>query len=313
VSGLAVTDLSVQIGRQSILSEVSCTVPDNSVLAVLGPSGSGKSTLLRAIAGFVPSTGRIVLGGVDIARMPSHRRGIGLMFQSHALFPHLSVADNVAFGLVESGWSSAKIDIRVDELLSLVELRQFRNRSVTALSGGEAQRVALARALAPKPSLLMLDEPLGSLDRRLREGLVDELSILLRMVGTTALYVTHDQQEAALVADEMLILEAGLVVATGDSESLWRTPATAWIAGFLGHPNVSEEAAIPLTALSVAVDGPAATVLSSRFVDGRWRSVVRLHEPLHGIGELVMETDRSLRPDEVVKLRVDTPQVHRFD
>ncbi len=313
MSGLAVTDLSVRIGPQSILGDVSFTVPDNSVLAVLGPSGSGKSTLLRAIAGFVPSTGRIVLGGVDISQIPSHRRGIGLMFQSHALFPHLSVADNIAFGLVESGWSSTEIDSRVDELLKLVELPQFRNRSVATLSGGEAQRVALARALAPRPSLLMLDEPLGSLDRRLREGLVDELSILLRTVGTTALYVTHDQQEAALVADQMLILEAGAVVATGDSESLWRTPASAWIASFLGHPNVSEEAAVPLTALSVATDGVSATVLSSRFVDGRWRSVVRLHESIYGIGELVIETDSSLRIDDAVKLGVDSAQVHRFD
>ncbi len=313
MSGLTVRELSVRIGQQSILSDVSFTVPNNSVLAVLGPSGSGKSTLLRAIAGFVPSTGGIVLGGVDVAAIPSHRRGIGLMFQSHALFPHLSVADNIAFGLVESGWTSDRIHTRVDELLNLVELRKFHDRSIATLSGGEAQRVALARALAPSPSLLMLDEPLGSLDRRLREGLVDELAILLRRVGTTALYVTHDQQEAALVADRMLILEAGSVVADSDAQSLWRRPATPWIASFLGHPNVSQEAAVPLTALSVASDGIPATVLSSRFVDGQWRSVVRLHEPLSGISELVMETPGSLGFDEVVGIQVDSAQVHRFD
>ncbi|MFW2381866.1 MAG: ABC transporter ATP-binding protein [Acidimicrobiales bacterium] len=321
MSGLAVSNLSVTIGTTPILQDVSFTAPDGSVLAVLGPSGSGKSTLLRAIAGFVPASGTVELGRNDVTDVPPHRRGIGLMFQNHALFPHLSVTDNVAFGLVEAGWAPAERAARVDELLELVELPRFGHRSVSHLSGGEAQRVALARALAPRPSLLMLDEPLGSLDRRLREGLVDELASLLRTVGTTALYVTHDQEEAAVVADQLLLLEAGSVVAAGDAQSLWRSPVTPWIARFLGHPNVSDSAVIPITALTVAPDGMAAavpdgvvaTVLSARFVDGRWRSTVRLHESLNGLGGLAMETDKQLPIGGTVTIRVDQSQVHRFD
>jgi thiamine transport system ATP-binding protein len=308
-----VSDLSVQIGGTPILSDVSFAVPDGSVLGILGPSGSGKSTLLRALAGLVRASGKIVLGQTDVSEVPVHRRGIGLMFQSHALFPHLSVADNISFGLIEAGWPPREITARVDELLSLVELPDFGGRSISTLSGGEAQRVALARALAPRPSLLMLDEPLASLDRRLREGLVDQLASLLRTVGTTALYVTHDQEEAAVVADRLLLLEAGSVLATGDTESLWRSPVTPWIARFLGHPNVSETAVVPITALTVSDRGLEATVLSGRFVDGRWRSVLQLRESFLGLGEMSMETSKALPTDGVLRVEVDAAQVHRFD
>ncbi len=304
--------LSVSLEGTSILSDVSLRVEGGSVLAVLGPSGSGKSTLLRAIAGLIRSDGAIELDGRDIASVPTHRRGIGLMFQSHALFPHLSVADNVAFGLVELGWSSTDIDRRVVELLELVELGHAENRSVATLSGGEAQRVALARALAPEPSLLMLDEPLGSLDRRLREELADSLASLLRTVDTTALYVTHDQEEASLVADRMLILEQGAVTATGRPAPLWQSPRSAWIARFLGHPNVSEEAMVPVPAVSLVPDGMPATVGSCRFVDGVWRTEVILDQPVVGLDRLVLHAPSPHAEGSETSVRVDFDQIHRF-
>ncbi len=219
--------------------DVSLQVAQDEVVALLGPSGCGKTTLLRVIAGLeVPDAGTVRFGGRDMAGVPAHRRGFGLMFQDYALFPHRNVAQNIAFGLEMQGWDRARIARRVSEMLELVGLRGYERRRVFELSGGEQQRVALARSLAPQPRLLMLDEPLGSLDRALREQLLEELRQILRRVGVTTIYVTHDQQEAFALADRIVILRAGRVMQEGTPEDVYCHPADAFVAHFLGLPNL---------------------------------------------------------------------------
>lgn len=226
------------------LCQVSLAVAAGEIVALLGPSGCGKTTLLRIIAGLeTPDSGTVLLDGADIAGVPTHVRDFGLMFQDYALFPHKNVFDNVAFGLRmhrrADGGSDAEIKRRVDEALALVGLRGFERRSVSELSGGEAQRVALARSLAPRPRLLMLDEPLGSLDRATRERLMVELRDILTGVQVTALYVTHDQTEAFSIADRVVIMNVGRIEQVGVPEALYRRPATGFVARFLGMTNLA--------------------------------------------------------------------------
>jgi thiamine transport system ATP-binding protein len=214
---------------------VDLTVDDGEIVCVLGPSGSGKSTLLRAVAGLEPlAAGRITRDGVDLDGVPPHRRNLGLMFQDHALFPHRDVLGNVVFGLRARDVPRAAAAARAREVLALVGLAGFEHRSVRELSGGEQQRVALARALAPAPGLLMLDEPLGSLDRALRDRLVVELRELLAALGVSALFVTHDHDEALAIADRVAIMHAGRVEQVGPAPEVWRRPATEFVARFLG-------------------------------------------------------------------------------
>ncbi len=206
---LETRDLTVRFGATTAVDAVSLRIPTGEVFALLGASGSGKSTLLRAIAGLEPCTGDVLWDGQSVAGVPPHRRGFGLMFQDGQLFPHLDVAGNVGYALRVTGRPDAA---RVAELLELVGLAGFGKRRVTDLSGGEQQRVALARSLAASPRLLMLDEPLSSLDRELRERLATELRDILRAAGTTAILVTHDHEEARVVADRVGILDRGRLV-----------------------------------------------------------------------------------------------------
>jgi len=241
VRGLRVTYPAADAaeGRVSVLDELDLEVGDGEVVTVLGPSGCGKSTLLRAVAGLVePDAGQIELGGRDLTGMPPHRRGIGLMFQDYALFPHRDVGDNVAFGLRMRGDRAADRDARVGELLALVGLGGAERRAVSTLSGGERQRVALARALAPSPELLMLDEPLGALDRTLRDRLVVELRELFAEVGVGVLYVTHDQTEALGLGHRVVVMEDGRAAQVGPPAELWTRPATPFVARFLGFANL---------------------------------------------------------------------------
>jgi thiamine transport system ATP-binding protein len=204
------------------------------VLAVIGPSGSGKSTLLRLTAGLErPTSGAILRDGVDLAGIPVHRRGFGLMFQDYSLFPHLSVEQNVGFGLRMTGWTAARRRDRVREMLRLVRMEDMARRDVLTLSGGEQQRVALARSLAPQPGLLMLDEPLGALDAELRGSLLDELARILHSVRVTVLYVTHDHGEAMAVASRIAVLNQGRLEHAGTPLDLVREPASAFVASFL--------------------------------------------------------------------------------
>lgn len=204
---LEARELTVRFGERTVLDQVSLTVAEGEVVAVLGPSGVGKSTLLRVLAGLlVADSGSVWLDGTDITRLPSHRRGIGLVFQDEQLFPHLDVAANIGFGLRMQGTAKQQRNERVAELLTLVGLAGFEHRRVGNLSGGEAKRVALARALAPHPRVLLLDEPLTGLDRELHDRLTGEVAGLLRATATTALLVTHDRDEAAAIADRTIVL-----------------------------------------------------------------------------------------------------------
>ena len=248
---LEVRNLSVAYGDSRVLDAVSLDAADGELVAILGPSGAGKSTLLRAIAGLlVPETGVISWEGVDLAKVPPHERSFGLMFQDYALFPHRTVGQNVAFGLRMRGDEGPDIDRRVDEVLGWVNLAGFEKRAISTLSGGEQQRVALARALAPEPKLLMLDEPVGSLDRSLRQRLVDELRSVLGEQRITSLYVTHDQDEAMILADRVVIMRGGEVVQSGTPRQLWEAPASRWIAEFL-------DVGIPVESLPGVTDRPS--------------------------------------------------------
>ena len=227
---LTVNNLFKSFGSLHALNGVSFTLPTESILAVIGPSGCGKSTLLAIIAGLTqPESGDILWNDHSLRAEPPHQRGFGLMFQEYALFPHLTVGDNVAFGL--RGPHKHRV---ATEMLARVGLAGFEQRDVQTLSGGEQQRVALARSLAPQPRLLMLDEPLGALDRALREQLTVELRTLLREFKQTAIYVTHDQQEAFGIADQVLVLNAGRVEQQGTPEQVYASPANEFVKQFLG-------------------------------------------------------------------------------
>jgi thiamine transport system ATP-binding protein len=230
---LAVEGLTVRYGALAAVDDVAVTVADGEVLALLGPSGCGKSTLLRAVAGLEPPAGGTIRwDDTDLADVPVHKRGFGLVFQDGQLFPHRDVAGNVAFGLRMRRLPGRAE--RVTELLELVGLAGYERRKVTELSGGEAQRVALARALAPRPRLLLLDEPLSALDRALREQLAMDLAGLLRVAGATALVVTHDHDEAFTLADRVAVMRKGKIVQADPPEEVWRQPVDEDTARFLG-------------------------------------------------------------------------------
>jgi thiamine transport system ATP-binding protein len=236
---LQLEGVSVRFGERAVVDRVDLEVAEHEIVCVLGPSGSGKSTLLRVVAGLQrPSEGRVLLGGADQAGVPVHRRGVGLMFQDHQLFPHRDVGGHVAFGLRMRGAGRAAYTSQVAELLELVGLPGAQGRAVASLSGGEQQRVALARALAPSPRLLMLDEPLGQLDRGLRERLVVELQTLFTRLGTTVLAVTHDQGEAFALADRVVVMRDGRIAQAGTPLEVWQRPASEFVARFLGFENV---------------------------------------------------------------------------
>jgi ABC-type Fe3+/spermidine/putrescine transport system ATPase subunit len=226
-------------GGVAALRGVSLRVEPGEIVCLLGPSGCGKTTLLRIIAGLeIPDSGTVRFRGVDMATTAVHERNFGLMFQDFALFPDKSVAGNVAFGLRMQRRPSNEIDARVSQMLELVNLNGYAERSVFQLSGGERQRVALARSLAPEPKLLMLDEPLGSLDRLLRESLILDLRAILKQMALTSVYVTHDQQEAMAVADRVAVMDRGVIAQIGTPVDIYRLPASAFVARFLGFSNL---------------------------------------------------------------------------
>jgi thiamine transport system ATP-binding protein len=232
---LDVMSIGVRLGDKQVLHDLSLSVGDGESMAVLGPSGSGKSTLLRAVAGLVPvESGSITWDGGDITTLPTHVRGFGLMFQGYALFPHLDVAGNVGFGLKMAGVSDGKLRERVGKALEWVGLAGFADRSIADLSGGEKQRVALARTLAPEPRLVMLDEPLGALDRALRERLMVETRQILTDRGVTALVVTHDREEAVALSDRLAIMRNGTIVQSGPLPTILADPVDDWVRDFLG-------------------------------------------------------------------------------
>jgi len=238
---LEITNLHKTYEGQPLLKGISFSLAAGDTVCLLGASGSGKSTILRIIAGLEQAeAGNVRWDGQNLANMPTHQRNFGLMFQDYALFPHLDVFENVAFGLRMKHWPQNEIAPRVDETLAQVNLTGFAKRRVTELSGGEQQRVALARALAPRPRLLMLDEPLGALDRALRESLLDELRAILHHTNIPAIYVTHDQEEAFTIADRIILLRNGQIAQAGTPPEVFAKPADGWVARFLGLGNVVE-------------------------------------------------------------------------
>lgn len=236
-------------------------------LTLLGPSGSGKTTLLNIAAGYLqPDAGRVLIGGRDVTDLPPRRRNIGMVFQNYALFPHLSVWENVAYGLRARGVAAAEIERRVETALDLVQLAGYGARAIRQLSGGQQQRVALARALVIEPDVLLMDEPLGALDRQLRQQVQLEIRRLHRAHGRTTIYVTHDQEEALVMSDRIAIMREGRIAQIGGGEELYLRPRHAFVAGFLGESNLLRgtvtatregRAAISVPGLDQAIEGAA--------------------------------------------------------
>ena len=283
--GLEVRGLSVVFDGMPVLDGIDLSVAPGEVVVLLGPSGSGKSTLLRAVAGLEePVSGEVVWDGEDLSGVPTHQRGFGLVFQDHALFGHRDVAGNVDFGLRVAGMPAEARAQRVARSLALVGLDGFEGRRVDTLSGGEAQRVALARSLAAAPRLLMLDEPLGALDRTLRERLTSDLGLLLRRIGMAALHVTHDHDEAFALADRIAVLGGGRIDRIGTPDEVWTDPGTVHAARCLGHENLVELDAAGACALGPLGVGPGTVLVRADRV---------LLEPVPGVGALIAEVKAS--------------------
>ncbi|QSQ24810.1 sulfate/molybdate ABC transporter ATP-binding protein [Pyxidicoccus parkwayensis] len=243
------------------VSDVSFQAPKGAITSLLGPSGAGKSTLLRLVAGLeVPDTGRILIDGVDCTHMPVQQRGVGVVFQSYALFRHMTVRENIAFGLEVRRASKAEVAARVDEMLRLVQLEDLGHRFPGQLSGGQRQRVAFARALAIRPRVLLLDEPFGALDTRVRQELREWLHELHERTGLTTLLVTHDQQEALEISQHVVVMSGGRVAQAGSPEAIYNRPATPFVASFIGGASVlrGEVRAGRVAMSSLSVDVPAA-------------------------------------------------------
>ncbi|MCX2954192.1 ABC transporter ATP-binding protein [Lentzea sp. NEAU-D7] len=254
---------------QVAVDGISLDVHEGEFFSVLGPSGCGKTTVLRMIAGFVdPDEGRIELDGNDMVGVPPYRRDVNTVFQSYALFPHMSVWDNVAYGLKRKKIRGDELKKRVGEHLELVRLSQFAKRRPAQLSGGQQQRVAIARALAAGPQLLLLDEPLGALDAKLRKELQIELMRIQREVGTTFLYVTHDQEEALVLSHRIAVMNAGRIEQVGYPEDVYERPATRFVAGFIGTSNILDAEVSGVDGGLVSLAAPGATNLRAGFSGG---------------------------------------------
>ncbi len=256
-------DLTMQYGETRVLHGINLDVRKGEFLSLLGPSGCGKTTTLNAIAGFlVPTSGSVILRGRVVNDVPPHRRGLGMVFQSYALFPHMSVFDNVAFGLSIRRLKASEIRMRVEEALTLVQLEGYGDRSIRQLSGGQQQRVAIARALAIKPLVLLMVEPLSNLDARLRRQMRVELRRIQRQVGITTIFVTHDQEEALTMSDRMVVMNLGNIEQIGTPVDLYRHPKTPFVARFLGHPNFLYGNIVNRSASEVAIQTNTHTVLA---------------------------------------------------
>ena len=307
---LQITGAHVRFDGFRALDGVDLAVGDGEMVVLLGPSGCGKTTLLRAASGLQPlDAGRIELDGKDLTGQRPDQRGIGLMFQDEVLFPHFDVEGNVAFGLRMAKVPLAERRRRVAEVLELVGLSGFEGRDVATLSGGEAQRVSLARALAPEPRVLLLDEPFGSLDRLLRERLIDELRPVLDQVGVTAVHVTHDHHEAFALADRIAVMASGRLLRIGTPEQVWTDPRTAQVARFLGHTNVFDSEVPP--ALARAAERQSSFVLRSDRIEVNPKSTAGERPAGDGDAEataqlLATVTRRRFRGDRYeLRLNVD--------
>ncbi|MBK5266149.1 MAG: ABC transporter ATP-binding protein [Acidimicrobiia bacterium] len=304
---LNLRDVSAALGGVTIVHDVDLQVADGEIVGLLGPSGAGKSTLLRVIAGLVPLTqGVVKWAGEDLTNVPPHLRNFGFMFQDYALFPHRTVGRNVGFGLEMQGVPDDQIASKVGTSLDWVGLSGMEKRAVSSLSGGEQQRVALARALAPKPRLLLLDEPVGSLDRELRTRLIDELADMLRERELTTIVVTHDQGEAFGLADRVAVMRNGRIVACAAPDRLWREPPDEWTARFLGMTNIVDDpqrgkVLVRPEAISIDPKGEPATIESVSFDEGRYRLVTTTASGRR----LTFTTATAFTPGEEILISID--------
>ena len=282
---LRIEAVAKKFGNFRAVDHVSLDIRAGEFFALLGPSGCGKTTLLRMLAGFeTPDEGRIMLDGRDIAHVLPHERPVNMMFQNYALFPHLSVRDNIAFGLKRAGMAKADIAMRVAEMVALVKLEGMEKRKPDQLSGGQRQRVALARALARRPQLLLLDEPLAALDKKLRESTQAELMELQRRLGMTFIVVTHDQEEAMTMAGRIGVMDAGRLEQVATPRDLYETPASRWIAEFVGDINL--------------FDGQAGVADNGRLaVSTRDAGTLHVSEPRKPLGKDVVSV--AIRPEKV--------------
>src|SRR5215813_4655168 len=255
-TSLEVREVEVFYGTQQVLNRVSLSVRGGEFIALLGSSGCGKTTLLRAVCGFVPvERGAIAVDGRDITKLPPDKRNMAMVFQSYALWPHMTVAQNIGYGLKLRGADRAAIASRVEQMLAMLRLKGLGARKVTELSGGQRQRVALGRALAISPQILLLDEPLSNLDARVREEVRHEIKTLQRELGITTVHVTHDRQEAMVMADRIVILDAGRVAQIGTPEEIYNRPNSPFVASFMGAGNI-----VPLRLRNGVRDGDAMEV-----------------------------------------------------
>ena len=265
VAAVEIKGVSKKFGDFTALNHISFDIKDNEFFTLLGPSGCGKTTLLRLIAGFENTTeGGIRLFGEEIKMLPPNKRPVNTVFQNYALFPHMNVADNIGFGLKMLGWANTEIDQRVEQMIQMVRMEPFAHRRPSQLSGGQQQRVALARAMAPRPKVLLLDEPLSALDLKLRQEMRDELKSLQRETGITFIFVTHDQEEALSMSDRMAVMSAGKLQQIGTPEEIYERPANRFVADFIGDTNLFETAveAVEGQAVFCRVGGAAITALS---------------------------------------------------
>jgi putrescine transport system ATP-binding protein len=252
---LQIQNVVKDFGGYKAVNNVSLDIAKGEIFALLGSSGCGKTTLLRMLAGFeTPTSGRIVLNGQDLAGLPPYQRPLNMMFQSYALFPHLSVWDNIAFGLRRDGLAKDDVAARVEAMLKLVQLGKFGQRKPHQLSGGQQQRVALARSLAKQPKMLLLDEPLGALDKKLREQTQIELVNIIEQVGVTCVMVTHDQEEAMTMASRIAIMSEGNFLQVGTPSEIYETPQTRFVADFIGNVNLMDGTLVVDEADHVVID-----------------------------------------------------------
>ncbi|WP_291856347.1 ABC transporter ATP-binding protein [Bradyrhizobium sp.] len=295
---LRIEGVGKKFGAFRAVDRLSLDIREGEFFALLGPSGCGKTTLLRMLAGFeTPDEGRILLGGRDIAPMPPHQRPVNMMFQNYALFPHLSVRDNIAFGLRRAGMARAAIDIRVAEMVALVKLDGLEKRKPDQLSGGQKQRVALARALARRPQVLLLDEPLAALDKKLRESTQLELMALQRRLGMTFIIVTHDQEEAMTMANRIGVMDAGRLEQVATPRNLYEAPHSRWVAEFIGDVNLFDG--------EIASRDPHRLIVSTR--DG---GTIVVAEPRQPVGKTAVSI--AIRPEKV-KLSRRGPALDAID
>ena len=289
---LQIQDVVKDFGGHLAVNHVSLDVAKGEIFALLGSSGCGKSTLLRMLAGFeTPTSGRITLDGVDLASMPPYQRPMNMMFQSYALFPHLTVWDNIAFGLRREGQPRDKVAARVEAMLKLVQLGKYAKRKPHQLSGGQQQRVALARSLAKQPQMLLLDEPLGALDKKLREETQIELVNIIEQVGVTCVMVTHDQEEAMTMASRIAVMSEGRFLQVGAPADIYETPATRFVADFIGNVNLMDG--------TLSTDRPDHVIIDSPDCK---------HYVGHGItGIEGMAVSVALRPEKITLSRQAPP------